>query len=124
MIRRPPRSTLFPYTTLFRSQRDVLLNLVVGSHIAGLATHRPLGVQALVETRVGRQRAVTAVTRPAQSQRNAGVGIAVLVGIVLVSLGQVGAGLDFRALHATAQIHSVNLPERHAKPNPPPRATH
>src|SRR5436309_14126688 len=22
MIRRPPRSTLFPYTTLFRSQRD------------------------------------------------------------------------------------------------------
>src|SRR2546426_8504996 len=24
MIRRPPRSTLFPYTTLFRSQRDAL----------------------------------------------------------------------------------------------------
>src|SRR5690349_23753716 len=23
MIRRPPRSTLFPYTTLFRSQRDM-----------------------------------------------------------------------------------------------------
>src|SRR2546430_6480852 len=29
MIRRPPRSTLFPYTTLFRSQahRDLLLRL-------------------------------------------------------------------------------------------------
>src|SRR3712207_9337310 len=25
MIRRPPRSTLFPYTTLFRSDRHVLL---------------------------------------------------------------------------------------------------
>src|SRR2546429_1207095 len=25
MIRRPPRSTLFPYTTLFRSQKGVLL---------------------------------------------------------------------------------------------------
>src|SRR3989441_12345010 len=25
MIRRPPRSTLFPYTTLFRSARDVTL---------------------------------------------------------------------------------------------------
>src|SRR3712207_6882943 len=25
MIRRPPRSTLFPYTTLFRSRRAVLL---------------------------------------------------------------------------------------------------
>src|SRR3712207_7658933 len=24
MIRRPPRSTLFPYTTLFRSQEDLL----------------------------------------------------------------------------------------------------
>src|SRR2546422_6937611 len=24
MIRRPPRSTLFPYTTLFRSHRDIL----------------------------------------------------------------------------------------------------
>src|SRR5947209_9733018 len=25
MLRRPPRSTLFPYTTLFRSQLDVLI---------------------------------------------------------------------------------------------------
>src|SRR3712207_6910984 len=29
MIRRPPRSTLFPYTTLFRSVRMVLDRLVV-----------------------------------------------------------------------------------------------
>src|SRR2546430_9010694 len=27
MIRRPPRSTLFPYTTLFRSSEDELVNL-------------------------------------------------------------------------------------------------
>src|SRR3712207_6999408 len=27
MIRRPPRSTLFPYTTLFRSRRGLLLRL-------------------------------------------------------------------------------------------------
>src|SRR3712207_7495157 len=33
MIRRPPRSTLFPYTTLFRS-RD---------HLGGAAGHRLLG---------------------------------------------------------------------------------
>src|SRR5258707_8084057 len=26
MIRRPPRSTLFPYTTLFRSQADVAID--------------------------------------------------------------------------------------------------
>src|SRR5437762_4720808 len=29
MVRRPPRSTLFPYTTLFRSQKAGLLNCVV-----------------------------------------------------------------------------------------------
>src|SRR2546430_11657822 len=29
MIRRPPRSTLFPYTTLFRSRRTRLLPLVL-----------------------------------------------------------------------------------------------
>src|SRR5258708_31569459 len=27
MIRRPPRSTLFPYTTLFRSREEIPLNL-------------------------------------------------------------------------------------------------
>src|SRR3712207_7703358 len=30
MIRRPPRSTLFPYTTLFRSARDIGLGEVLG----------------------------------------------------------------------------------------------
>src|SRR2546422_11275623 len=29
MIRRPPRSTLFPYTTLFRSERDAALRQVL-----------------------------------------------------------------------------------------------
>src|SRR3712207_7630309 len=29
MIRRPPRSTLFPYTTLFRSPRSGIVNSVV-----------------------------------------------------------------------------------------------
>src|SRR3712207_3641530 len=32
MIRRPPRSTLFPYTTLFRSGIDLLLHLVRRDH--------------------------------------------------------------------------------------------
>src|SRR2546430_8847724 len=29
MIRRPPRSTLFPYTTLFRSDRGVAVRVVI-----------------------------------------------------------------------------------------------
>src|SRR5438105_10455844 len=34
MIRRPPRSTLFPYTTLFRSREDARLPLRRGSRSA------------------------------------------------------------------------------------------
>src|SRR5256885_6613761 len=33
MIRRPPRSTLFPYTTLFRSVLDRHLRLAVGPQV-------------------------------------------------------------------------------------------
>src|SRR3712207_7656661 len=32
MIRRPPRSTLFPYTTLFRSEKGAKLIVAVGTH--------------------------------------------------------------------------------------------
>src|SRR2546430_12452938 len=34
MIRRPPRSTLFPYTTLFRSLEDVSLTIEAGRIVA------------------------------------------------------------------------------------------
>src|SRR5437660_9011389 len=37
MIRRPPRSTLFPYTTLFRSHRAPLDE----GHLQGLLAHPP-----------------------------------------------------------------------------------
>src|SRR2546422_4866397 len=37
MIRRPPRSTLFPYTTLFRSGLTGLLN-PMGAHLVAMAS--------------------------------------------------------------------------------------
>src|SRR5471032_3592336 len=42
MIRRPPRSTLFPYTTLFRSQhhRDLWMDRPGGRHHRGLRMDR------------------------------------------------------------------------------------
>src|SRR5258708_18732452 len=45
MIRRPPRSTLFPYTTLFRSGRPLgLLGLLArGVHDHSLGDHRVAG---------------------------------------------------------------------------------
>src|SRR2546426_8811328 len=37
MIRRPPRSTLFPYTTLFRSQ--LIVDAAAGHRFAGVPDH-------------------------------------------------------------------------------------
>src|SRR3712207_8633815 len=53
MIRRPPRSTLFPYTTLFRSLHD--REARVGQLLAGLP-HDPASVAPRVLDR-GRHRA-------------------------------------------------------------------
>src|SRR2546430_5939730 len=41
MIRRPPRSTLFPYTTLFRSTSAVLPVLVTAEDTVNLPNHVP-----------------------------------------------------------------------------------
>src|SRR3712207_6861264 len=52
MIRRPPRSTLFPYTTLFRSLNRVVHELPRSHRLLGRATcadcGRPLGLVAFV----------------------------------------------------------------------------
>src|SRR3712207_8254456 len=61
MIRRPPRSTLFPYTTLFRSRAagvddvvdddgDLALDLLLPDHVADLGDL--LGGPVLLEQRV------------------------------------------------------------------------
>src|SRR3712207_7395397 len=45
MIRRPPRSTLFPYTTLFRSEMPIAVNLFGTEKRMAMA----LGVESLDE---------------------------------------------------------------------------
>src|SRR3712207_7467005 len=60
MIRRPPRSTLFPYTTLFRSARVDLRLPDPGMHAAVGAEHQHRHVE--VEPAV--HRGVTAPDRP------------------------------------------------------------
>src|SRR2546430_6095541 len=53
MIRRPPRSTLFPYTTLFRSSRTFILRpvatalLTAAVLLAGLVAYLQLPISAL-----------------------------------------------------------------------------
>src|SRR3712207_9306640 len=49
MIRRPPRSTLFPYTTLFRSSK-LLLARIEGARAQGARLlHRLLGMDDVVD---------------------------------------------------------------------------
>src|SRR5260370_40839920 len=43
MIRRPPRSTLFPYTTLFRSYPVDVPTMLVGLHVAAAVFAAILG---------------------------------------------------------------------------------
>src|SRR3712207_8202742 len=62
MIRRPPRSTLFPYTTLFRSQHH---RLEVAHGIEG---------QVAVERRIGRQRPRPGPQQGVAIRRRAGRG--------------------------------------------------
>src|SRR5688572_31680763 len=50
MIQRPPRSTLFPYTTLFRSWSDL-----EGKYLFYFRTWRSLGAQVPPEGRFDRQ---------------------------------------------------------------------
>src|SRR3712207_7378232 len=60
MIRRPPRSTLFPYTTLFRSHREISIRedgeiLVRGEtlftgHVEGDAVDRPQDAEGWFHT--------------------------------------------------------------------------
>src|SRR5438132_14193060 len=53
MIRRPPRSTLFPYTTLFRSQQCHLAETYFLPLPAGVLPTRTSEIMGGVETPVG-----------------------------------------------------------------------
>src|SRR3712207_8237420 len=55
MIRRPPRSTLFPYTTLFRSCRDVEEALILTLAKVGVRGERIDGLTGVWLTRPPRK---------------------------------------------------------------------
>src|SRR2546427_9173505 len=86
MIRRPPRSTLFPYTTLFRSG---------GAAGVGGAEHRIRGEQRTEQHQVGHE------VDPHAEHLHAALLVAVVVlVVVLVRLrvaGQLGAGQQVHA---------------------------
>src|SRR2546423_10069771 len=59
MIRRPPRSTLFPYTTLFRSKRADLIPTLL--RIRGAGAHLVERETAVVNRKIGLRQALGAV---------------------------------------------------------------
>src|SRR5688572_32466253 len=67
MIRRPPRSTLFPYTTLFRSRRRVQRDRAVRLRwfLRGRRVHRPRGARRRLRSRRSEEH-----TSELQSQSN------------------------------------------------------
>src|SRR2546422_1549979 len=56
MIRRPPRSTLFPYTTLFRSDRNVCATVRFTGRIRSIGNFMMFGVRNSCEARRRQQR--------------------------------------------------------------------
>src|SRR3712207_7770066 len=67
MIRRPPRSTLFPYTTLFRSLADGDREAQTGS-----GARAPLGPRSAVHFTVFRQEIGGRGSRPVDGARRLG----------------------------------------------------
>src|SRR5256885_13261851 len=59
MIRRPPRSTLFPYTTLFRSSIRKLARQVGASPFTVVDAYDRLVARGLIEPHAGRDRKST-----------------------------------------------------------------
>src|SRR3712207_8560931 len=74
MIRRPPRSTLFPYTTLFRSMRDDDLLFMPAVRAAALIRRRRLSpveyLEAVLAAAPGAQRRDRKSTRLNSSHAN------------------------------------------------------
>src|SRR2546427_9486806 len=90
MIRRPPRSTLFPYTTLFRSQADVAVVLV---EVRGEVDRASIDVQG---------------GRAVGGAQGAGVDVEVGVGVVDVGVVRKGTRLNSSLSHSSYAVFCLN----------------
>src|SRR3712207_7330741 len=70
MIRRPPRSTLFPYTTLFRSVVEDLLEGAAGVVVADHQQHRRLDPVDVGDGRALRVEVVLVLRAAARSEEH------------------------------------------------------
>src|SRR2546426_8605408 len=92
MIRRPPRSTLFPYTTLFRSPIVVAVTAAEVLAFGALAPYRPKPAFA---------RTVEDSVYVKRGHRGAGLG-----DLILAEPGPAVATLDVRSEEHTSELQS------------------
>src|SRR2546427_13164474 len=111
MIRRPPRSTLFPYTTLFRSV--VVINGL--GELPGPAVFHPCGRLLIASEQEGILEVNTLtrslVPRPGGGVKPAGHGVAALA---LDQRGRIYA-LDRGACTAPGVVHVLSAPPGYAE---------
>src|SRR5256886_14631813 len=105
MIRRPPRSTLFPYTTLFRSRAALERLPVIGNDaggVIGLQTVRDLLPAVLIV------RGVLLLARPRTHRRPLGRAVVIVrrrAWLPGLTLGAIGVSALVRAWPFTHPVH-------------------
>src|SRR2546422_10852812 len=105
MIRRPPRSTLFPYTTLFRSRSPLKLQSTFPGAV-GHRLHAPVVLIAgAVEHDLG-DTALLCLGRDQLSQREALRGLA-----LAVDVDALGAIRRARERHPAGIVHALRVDE-------------
>src|SRR3712207_7643302 len=97
MIRRPPRSTLFPYTTLFRSNVSTVAAAAeqMGSSIREIAQNASAAAQVAQEAVVSAQSATATITELGASS--------VEIGNVLNTISTIAEQTNLLALNATIE---------------------
>src|SRR2546429_4866399 len=90
MIRRPPRSTLFPYTTLFRSPDAGGGESAVGARDDVVASHDPSEPDDALGDQLGVLHQVGGVADDAGDQDHLGWRLELLEDVVLVLVAGVG----------------------------------
>src|SRR5256886_17346784 len=112
MIRRPPRSTLFPYTTLFRSRAQRLLEVAVEANPSGHHAEIARVVERLLPEVIGRPLALNVSGAIPAVLLDAGYPLLALKGVPLLArtaglvahlLEEQQRAIGFVMSHAAAQ---------------------